>query len=108
MKKRSILAMILLTIVTFSLYMLYWYIAFQSDLKKKTGQGFGGFMHLVVTLLTFGIYYIYWQYAAGKRLAKLGASDNSVIYLVLTFIALVWLNPFLMQSAANNLKGKKK
>jgi hypothetical protein len=102
MKHRSIGLMILLFLFTFGIYPIYWYIVFQSELKEKTGEGFGGFIHLVVTILTFGIYGIYWQYAAGKRLAKQGADDNSVLYLILGIFFAI-LNPFLMQSQANNL-----
>lgn len=103
MKKRSLVTMILLTLVTLGIYAIYWYGDFQTQLKQKTGEGFGGFSHLLVTLVTFGIYYIYWQYAAGKRLAKIGASDNSVLYLVLSLLSLGWLNAFLMQDQANKL-----
>jgi len=103
MKQRSIIGMILLTFITFGLYLIYWTISFQSELKEKTGEGFDGLGHFLMIIFTFGIYYIYWQYAAGKRLAKQGASDNSVIYIVLTLLSLGWLNPYLMQSQANTL-----
>lgn len=103
MKKRSLVTMILLTLVTLGIYAIYWYWDFQAQLKQKTGEGFGGFSHLLVTLVTFGIYYIYWQYAAGKRLAKLGASDNSVLYLILSLLSFGWLNALLMQDQANKL-----
>lgn len=102
MKKRSIGVMILLYIITFGIYPLYWYITFQSQLKAKTGEGFGGLGHFIVSIFTFGIYGIYWQYAAGKRLAKLGASDNSILYLILG-IFVGFLNPFLMQNQANHI-----
>ena len=105
MKKRSIGLMILLMIVTVGIYNLYWYCSFQNQLKKQTGEGFTGVGHFFVSMFTFGIYFVIWQYLAGKRLAKLGASDNSVLYLVLVLVGLGVLNPFLMQSAANGLKG---
>ena len=103
MKKRSIGLMVLFTIITGGIYMLYWYIAFQVELKKQTGEGFGGLGHFLATIFTFGIYGLVWQYKAGKRLAKLGASDQSILYLIFCFVALSWLNPYLMQSQANNL-----
>jgi len=106
MKKRSIVMMFLLSIITFGIYPLYWYCSFQNQLKKNTGKGFGGFVHLVVTFLTFGLYYIVWNYKAGRRLAELGAQDNSTLYLVLTLIGFSWLNMFLMQSQANQLQVK--
>lgn len=104
MKKRSILFMVLLSIITCGIYLIYWTCSFQNQLKEKTGDGFGGLGHFFMIIITFGIYYIYWQYAAGKRLSKLGANDNSILYLVFCFIALSWLNPYLMQNQANKLK----
>ncbi|XMB87082.1 DUF4234 domain-containing protein [Mycoplasmatota bacterium WC44] len=101
MKQRSIVLMILLIIVTLGFYLLYWNVKFQVELKRETGEGFGGFAHFLMLLFTFGIYGIYWQYAAGKRLVKQGADDYSILYLIFCFFALSWLNPFLMQNQAN-------
>lgn len=103
MKQRSLGMMILLFIFTFGIYPIYWYIMFQVELKKQTGDGFGGLGHFLMLIFTFGIYAIYWQYAAGKRLAKQGAEDMSVIYLILTLLILGFLNPFIMQNQANKL-----
>lgn len=103
MKKRSIIVMILLTIITLGIYQIYWTCSFQNQLKAKTELGFGGFGHLLMLIFTFGIYGIYWQYAAGARLAKLGANNHGLLYLLFCFIALSWLNPFLMQHQANKL-----
>ena len=102
MTKRNIVTMLLLYLFTFGIYPLYWYIKFQMELKEKTGDGFGGLGHFLITIVTFGIYGIYWQYAAGKRLAKQGAQDNSVLYLILGIFFPI-LNPFLMQDQANKL-----
>ncbi|QVK20745.1 DUF4234 domain-containing protein [Mycoplasmatota bacterium] len=103
MTKRSIGLMILLIIVTFGIYLIYWNIKFQVELKEQTGEGFGGFAHFLMLIFTFGIYSIYWQYVAGQRLAKQGADDHSILYLIFCFFALSWLNPFLMQNQANKL-----
>jgi hypothetical protein len=104
MTKRSIGLMVVLYLFTFGIYPIYWYCKFQNELKKETGEGFTWVGHLLLTIVTFGIYYIVWQYLAGKRLAKLGANDQSIIYVVLCFVFLSWLNPFLMQLQANDLK----
>ena len=103
MKKRSIPMMIILTIITFGLYELYWYIAFQSELRDQTGEGFGGLGHLLATIITLGIYYIVWQYLAGKRIEIVGGSDYSLLYLILSLFAFGWINPFLMQNQVNAL-----
>lgn len=102
MTKRSIGTMVLLYLFTFGIYPLYWYIKFQMELKEKTGEGFSGLGHFLASIFTFGIYSIYWQYAAGKRLAQQGATDNSGLYLVLGIFFPI-LNPFMMQDQGNNL-----
>lgn len=103
MKKRSVFVMILLSIITCGIYWIVWNCMFQGELKEKTGEGFSAGMHFLMLVVTLGIYEIYWQYAAGKRLAKLGASDRAVLYLVLSFFGIGLLNPFFMQSQANKL-----
>ena len=103
MKNRGLVSMILLTIFTLGIYSLIWTILFQTELKEKTGEGFGGFGHFLMLLFTFGIYGIYWQYAAGQRLAKQGATDQSILYLILLFVGGAFINPFLMQLQANEI-----
>ena len=103
MKRRSILVMIILLILTLGIYSIYWSCSFQNQLKAKTGKGFGAIGHLLAIIFTFGIYNIYWQYAGGSRLAMLGASNFGIMYLLLCFVGLSWLNPFIMQSQANGL-----
>lgn len=104
MKKRGLLAMFLLSVVTLGIYLVYWIIVFQIELKKETNEGFGGFGHFLMLIFTFGIYAIYWNYAAGKRLAKQGSDDNSILYLILSLVGFSVINMFLMQNQANSLK----
>ena len=103
MKQRGIGMMILLSIITLGIYTIYWQCSFQGQLKEKTGDGFGPIGHFLMCIVTFGIYSIYWSYAAGKRLAKLNAGDNSILYLVLTLVGFGWINMFLMQNEANKI-----
>lgn len=103
MKQRNIVVMIVLCIVTLGIYGIYWACSFQNQLKEKTGDGFTGVGHFFMCLITFGIYSLYWQYAAGKRLAKLGAQDQSILYIILAIVIGGFLNPFLMQAQANKL-----
>ena len=95
--------MILLSFITFGIYDIYWYCAFQNELKEKTGEGYYSLGHILATIFSFGIYGVYWQYAAGKRLNKLGAVDLSFVYLLLSVIGAGFINPFIMQHQANNL-----
>ena len=105
MKQRSLGVMVVLFLFTFGIYPIVWTCLFQRDLKKVTGEGFGPHAHFWISVLTCGIYLLVWQYLAGKRLAKLGAEDRSIIYLILGLVGIgSIINPFLMQHQANNLK----
>ena len=104
MKKRSIVTMIILTIITLGLYSIYWQCSFQGQLKEHSGQGFGAIGHFFMCLFTFGIYSIYWNYAAGKRLTSIGASsDYSILYLILGLVGFGFVNMFVMQVQANEI-----
>ena len=106
MKKRNIGAMIILSILTLGIYVVYWQCSFQNQLKKRTGLGFSGVGHFFMSLITFGIYPLYWQYAVGKRLEKLGAEDKSILYLIIALVGFSFINMFIMQDAANRLEEK--
>lgn len=61
------------------------------------------------TLVTCGIYTFYWNYKMGKELYEaktkkgLQASDNSILYLILSIIGLGIVNYCLIQSDLNDL-----
>lgn len=103
MKKRSLGIMVLGYLFTFGIYPLYWYCSFQNQIKKTTGMGFGGGMHLLVSLITLGIYPLYWSYAVGKRIKTAGGQDNGVLYLILSFFGLGIIAHFMMQNEVNNI-----
>ncbi|MFI3166837.1 MAG: DUF4234 domain-containing protein [Bacillota bacterium] len=104
MKSRNIYLMILFSVLTLGLYLLFWSCSFQKQLKKETGEGLDASSHFFAVIFTLGVYFVVWQYRAGKRIATLGCADNSGIYLVLFFLALGLVNPFIMQSQVNNIK----
>jgi heme/copper-type cytochrome/quinol oxidase subunit 2 len=79
-KKRSLLTLILLSIVTFGIYGLYWIYKLAKDLnamcegdgKKTSGLLFVFF----ITLITFGIYFFFWVFAVGDRIQDNGPKYN--------------------------------
>ena len=103
MKKRSLGLMILFGILTLGIYLVIWQCKFQGELKKTTGERFGAWGHFFMSIFTFGIYPIYWAFAAGKRLDKAGAGDNSIVYLLLTLFGLGIIADLIMQSSANKI-----
>ena len=107
MKKRSIAGCIILTLVTFGIYGIYWFVKITDDTNTLAGeQGTNGVTAFILTIVTCGIYGIYWAYTTGEKLDRVRASHGEptgslgVLYLVLEFfIAPVAIA--LMQSELN-------
>ena len=64
-----------------------------SDTDKTASGG----VAFILSIITCGIYFIYWSYKLGKKVG-----DSGVLYLLLNFIALGWVNYILAQSKINN------
>lgn len=108
MKKRGIVLAIILTIVTCGIYGLYWMACLNNDTNKLAEHdGRSGGMVVFLTIITCGIYGFYWNYQLGKRCYEIqlkngkNASDNSVLYLILSIIGLSIINYCLTQDELN-------
>ena len=107
-ERRSIGVCILLSIITFGIYMFYWMYKVNDDVAVVSGEPpiTTGGMLILLTIVTCGIYGIYWAYTTGEKLDRVRASHGEptgslgVLYLVLEFfIAPVAIA--LMQSELN-------
>lgn len=112
MKKRSVLSVILLTLVTCGIYGIYWFIVVTNEIEedladRSNGCCSNGVSAFLLNLVTCGIYGVYWWYTEAKRLALLGelrgvnVSDNSMAYLVLSLFGLGIVSTVLMQNDMN-------
>jgi hypothetical protein len=108
--QRSLGLAIILTLITCGIYGIYWYIVLTNDVGKLSGDPtFTGGKHFLLTLVTCGIWSFIWAYQVGKQIAEaqrqrgLMVSDNSVLYLVLTFVGLGIVTYALVQSDVNKL-----
>ncbi len=107
-ERRSIGVCILLSIITFGIYMFYWMYKVNDDVAVVSGEPpiTTGGMLILLTIVTCGIYGIYWAYTTGEKLDRVRASHGeptgslAILYLVLEFfIAPVAIA--LMQSELN-------
>ena len=110
MKKRSIVANIILSIITCGIYGLIWFITITDDAGEASGDTSpSGGIALLLTIVTCGIYGIYWYYMIGKKLYQgklnrgMNANDNSILYLILGIFGLGIVNYCLMQSDINDM-----
>lgn len=110
MKKRNIGVCILLTIVTFGIYGIYWFISLTDDVVRlSNGKAYNtsGGVAFLLSLVTCGIYGYYWAYQMGKSMYIVSkdnseyASDNSILYLVLQIVGLGIVTYALIQNEIN-------
>ena len=74
--ERKIAFVIVAYIFTIGIYGLYWLIRFQNDLHRKTGEGYGGWMTVLVCIASCGMYNYYWYYVTSRRLNKAGVTSE--------------------------------
>lgn len=99
MKNRNIAVAIILSIITLGLYDIYWFICLTNDSNEMsdTDKTASGGVAFILSFITFGIYWFYWCYKLGKKVG-----DSAVLYLLLNFIGLGWVDYILAQSKINN------
>ncbi|MCR8634237.1 DUF4234 domain-containing protein [Paenibacillus radicis (ex Xue et al. 2023)] len=108
--QRSVGLAIVLSLITLGIYGIYWFIVMTNDVGKLSGDStFTGVKHFLLTLVTCGIWGYVWSYQVGKQVGEAQrqrgqmVSDNSVLYLVLTFFGLGIVTYALVQSDVNKL-----
>lgn len=107
-KKRNIVACILLTIFTCGIYGIIWFVNLTDNVSYLSEDPeLSGGKAFLFTILTCGIYSFFWSYKMGKNIYKaqvkrdMPANDNSVLYVILQIFGLGIVNYCLMQSDIN-------
>ena len=106
---RSIGVCVLLSIVTFGIYMLYWLYKINEESAQLSGEPeiASGGMVILLSIVTCSIYLIYWSYKVGERFDRMRQARGeqpgnlSVIYLLLSIFGLSIVSFALMQSEEN-------
>lgn len=109
-KERNLVVCIILSLVTFGIYGIYWYICLVNDTNKvaNSSDKSGGVVFLL-TLVTCGIYGLYWTYKQGEKLnsAKssrgMEANCSGILYLVLQIFGLGIVSWAMMQNELNKM-----
>lgn len=109
---RSIVFAVIVSLITFGIYGLYWFVKMTNEIHTLAGQktSASGIWALVFSFITFGIYGFYWVYKMGETLnmAKRNrglhaASSDTIIYLLFSLFGLGIISVILMQSTMNTL-----
>lgn len=111
MKKRNPALCVILSIITFGIYAIYWFIKINDDANKLANppKKTSGGVAFLLTLITCGIYGIYWAYKMGKQLDSalerrgMPAKNGAVLYLILSVVGLGFVAWILMQNTINSM-----
>lgn len=114
MKEKNIALWLVVSILTCGIGALVWYVSITDDVGfVAEDRSVSGGMALLLTIVTCGIYGIYWNYKLGKMLyqakvkKEMNATDNSILYLILSVFGLAIINYCLIQSELNEFATQK-
>jgi len=110
-QQRSILMVILLTIVTCGIYYFYWFYQTTKELTEYSEDyRLSPGLSIVLTIVTCGFYQIYWWYriadifiSAQQKANYPRLNDNKILFVVLTLFGLDIINMAILQSDMNQL-----
>ena len=103
---RSLLVVILLSIITCGIYSWIFIYQLASDVNTSCagdGEETAGLLKFILlSLITCGIYALFWYYKMGENCDKIKGSTNSgIIYLVLGIFGMGIVNYCLIQDTIN-------
>ena len=109
-KQKNIAVSIILSFITCGIYFYVWMydITESANVVSNKSEITPG-MAILLSIVTCGIYAIYWNYKMGKQIYEarlnrgMNASDNSILYLILSILGWSIINVALMQSDLNEM-----
>ena len=104
MTKRSIINVIVLTLITCGIYELYWLYVTAEELnaKDKTEPPLTNYIvAILLALITCGIYGIYWNYKFFVKADKALGTDNWMINFILSLFGFEIVSVVLVQDSIN-------
>ena len=112
LQKRDIATCIILSIVTFGIYGIYWFVKMVDEVNRVSNDqsAFSGGVTWLLSFVTCGIYGWYWYYQAGKKMnyakqvRNIPAEGNiEILYLVLAVFRMGIVAKCLIQNDLNSM-----
>ncbi len=78
LKRREVLNVVLLSLVTCGIYSIYWLIVTTDDLNamEDNPSNTSGLVCFLLSLVTCGIYTFFWYYRMGQRISRLNGNES--------------------------------
>ncbi|MCT4598243.1 MAG: DUF4234 domain-containing protein [Vallitalea sp.] len=107
-KQRSVVSVILLSIITCGIYMIFWLYYTMRDINNYLGESGGCAGELILMLICFP-YIVYWYYKYSKKIAEayekagLPVKDDSLACLICGLFGLGVVSTCIIQANLNSL-----
>ena len=109
MKKRNIIAMVILSFITCGIYNIFWMYLARAEFKEYSGyDDINPGLELLLNLICFPFFF-YWVFKFSSDIAKFqgetgrAVNDNSVINLILAILGFGLISELIIQSQLNDL-----
>ena len=106
MKKRSVVAVVIFTIITLGIYSIYWTYVMAEDMNKKdtTKPPLMNFiLAILLGIVTCGIYELYWFFRFYEKSDAVTKKNNLIVYFILGLFGFNIISMALLQSDVNAL-----
>jgi hypothetical protein len=106
MKNRSVLAVVLFTIITCGIYELYWLYVMAEDMNKAdtTKPALTNFiLAILLSIVTCGIYGLYWTFRFYEKADAVTKKNNLIVYFILALFGFSIVSNALLQSDINQI-----
>ena len=104
MTKRSVVSVVLLSIFTCGIYLLYWYYTTARDLNNEEpeNQITGFVVAYLLGIVTCGIYLLYWEYKLYSKIDSVTGKNDAVLHFILSIFLTPVVSIALAQSNIND------
>lgn len=103
MRKRSIVSIVILSLITCGIYLLVATYQIYSDINYASKENDSALTDILLGIVTCGIWSIYCYYKYSKKLVNLGTDDNSIINVILGIFGFGIVSVCIMQNDINHL-----
>ena len=104
MTNRSIVTVIILSLVTCGIYTIYWTYVSAQELNNKESENplTNYIIAILLSVITCGIYGIYWWFKFYKKVDSVTGEDNFLVNFILMFFGLSIVSMAIAQNSFNN------
>lgn len=106
MTKREIIQLILFSLLSCGIYLIYWYYVTAEELNMKDSEDplLNYVAAFLLGLVTCGIFLIYWQYKFYRKMEKVVQSDVFFISFILCILGLSLVSAAIAQDTMNKME----